>query len=474
MTEKQYRKADAMVYATLMVVMIGIFLNMLGMISSGGNSTSMLLVAAISIIGVIATIIGYKKLSGQRSCGIFMSVVATIVWAVMVLLVDAQFFYMLAAALFIVQMAYLEKKRIIVSAIVIVPVFAVRSMMLATEGQVSLTEAGTSIVLLVLIIVSVYNMAKIWIVFNDENLDTVRNVSEELVAHFDEANKYINTLDNALNTSNLSMQEITANIESTAQEIQNQTQRCMDIENNTQNAKAQTDIMVQASDHTLKEVARGIEVMDTLHTHAQEVAQDNQKTVEAVTTLNERTRAVQNILGTITGISTQTHLLALNAMVEAARAGAAGKGFAVVADEIKSLAEQTKTATEDITVILAEFNQDVERVTTSIDHSVQITEAQNTLIEKSKGTFDAINKEATQLMTLISECKQVIDGITNASIIISNGITELSANSEEVAAASNDGTGITNRAVEDMHQVKAILTNIYNLAQNLRNEYNMQ
>ena len=250
MTEKQYRKADAMVYATLMVVMVGILLNMLGMLSSGGSSTSMLVVVIVSIIGIITTIIGYPKLKGQRSCGIFMSVIATIVWAVMVLLVDAQFFYMLAAALFIVQMAYLEKKRIIISAIFIVPIFAVRSMMLATGGKVSLTEAGTSIVLLILVIVSVYNMAKIWIVFNDENLDTVRRVSEELVTHFDEANKYIQTLDNALNTSNLSMQEITTNVESTAEAIQHQSQRCLYIENNTQNAKSQTDIMVQASDHT--------------------------------------------------------------------------------------------------------------------------------------------------------------------------------------------------------------------------------
>ena len=474
MTEKQYKKADAMVYTTLMVVMIGIFLNMLGMVSTGGGNTGMTLVTIASVVGVIVTIIGYRKLRGSRSCGIYMSVVATIVWGLMVLFVDAQFFYMLAAALFIAQMAYLEKKRIIISAFVIVPIFSIRSMMLANSGKVSLTEAGTSIVLLILIIVSVYNISKIWIVFNDENLDTVRRVSEELVTHFDEANKHIATLDQALNTSNLSMQEITTNIESTAFAIQNQSQRCLDIENNTQNAKAQTDIMVQASDNTLQEVARGIEVMDALHSHAQEVADDNQKTVAAVAELNERTRAVQNILSTITGISTQTHLLALNAMVEAARAGAAGKGFAVVADEIKSLAEQTKTATEDITTILTDLNQDVARVTTSIDHSVQITEEQNRLIEKSKGNFDAIDTEVSQLMNHIRDCKQVIDGITAASVIISDGITELSANSEEVAAAANDGTSVTARAVTDMNQVKATLTNIYELAQNLRNEYNMQ
>ena len=474
MTEKQYRKADAMVYATLMVVMVGIFLNMLGMLSSGGTNTGMIFVTISSVIGVIITVFGYSKLKGQRSCGIFMSVVATIVWGIMVIFVDAQFFYMLAAALFIVQMAYLEKKRILIHALFIVPVFAIRSMILAGKGAVSLTEAGTSIVLLILIIVSVYNMAKIWIVFNDENLDTVRRVSEELVTHFDEANKHINILDTALNQSNLTMQEITSNVESTAHEIQNQSQKCMDIETNTQHAKAQTDTMVQASTNTLNEVIRGIEVMEQLHSHAQAVALDNRKTVEAVSELNERTRAVQNILSTINSISTQTHLLALNAMVESARAGEAGKGFAVVADEIKNLAEQTKGATEDITTILAELNQDVQRVTTSIEHSVEITEEQNNLIEKSKGTFDAIDKEANQLMLLINDCKHIIDGITEASFVISNGITELSTNSEEVAAIAGKSVSQTNRAVEDMNRVKTTLTNIYNLAQNLRNEYNMQ
>lgn len=463
-----------MVFATLMVVIVGIFLNMLGMLSSGGTNNGMTIVTLVSVLGALANILVYRKLKGQRSCGIFMTVIAILVWGCMVLLVDAQFFYMLAAALFIAQMAYLEKKRIIVSAVVMLPIFAVRSMMLAQNGSVSLTEAGTSVVLLILIIVSVYNISKIWIIFNAENLDTVGRVSEELVTHFDEANKYIHTLDLALNKSNSAMEDITANIESTAQEIQNQSKRCLDIENSTQDAKAQTDIMVQASNNTLREVVRGIEVMEKLHTHAQDVERDNQKTIQAVETLNERTRAVQNILGTINGISTQTHLLALNAMVEAARAGSAGKGFAVVADEIKSLAEQTKRATEDISTILAEFNQDVERVTTSIDHSVSIIEEQNDLIEASKGNFDTIDQEVNQLMNLIKECKHIIDGITDASIVISNGITELSANSEEVAAASNDGMSVTNRAVDDMNQVKATLTNIYDLAQNLRNEYNMQ
>ncbi len=361
-----------------------------------------------------------------------------------------------------------------INAVVMAPIFAVKSLMLAKSGVVSSTEAGTSIVLLVLIILAVYNIAKIWIAFNDENMATVRRVSEELVVHFDDANKCIQTLDMALNKSNSAMQDITVNIESTAHEIEHQSQKCLDIENNSQNAKTRTDIMVQASDKTLEEVKSGVEVMDKLHNHAKVVEHDNAKTAKDVELLNERARAVKNILDTIEGVSTRTHLLALNALVESARAGEAGKGFAVVADEIKNLSEQTKAATENIEGILAKFDEDVEMVTASIEHSVNIIREQNELIEVSKGKFDSIDNGVNMLIGSINECKLIIDGISQASVVISNGITELSANSEEVAAASNEGTGLMTQAVDDMNQVKSTLNEIYSLAQNLRNEYNVK
>lgn len=474
MTERQYKKADSMVFPTLLVVMTGIFLNMLGMISTGGADTAMQIVTVVSVVGIGATVVFYTKLKGTRNCGMYMSAAATLVSLLMIVLVDAQFFYILVAALFIAQMAYLEKGRIIATAVVVLPVFTVKSLLLSKNGSVSPTEAGTSIVMLLLIIVSVYNITKIWIAFNKENLDTVSRVSEELVAHFDEANGYVKTLDEALNTSNLSMQDIAASIESTAHEIQNQSQMCQDIENNTQNAKLQTDVMVQASSKALEEVALGAEAMDKLHNHAQDVERDNKETVENVVALNERARAVKDILGTIVGISTQTHLLALNASIEAARAGQAGRGFAVVAEEIRVLSEQTRSATGDITAILAELNSDVERVTTSINHSVKIVGEQNSLIEETKGKFDAIDGGVNQLMNSINDFKRVIDDITEASIMIANGATELSANSEEVATVSNDGTRVMTQAVDDMNKVKATLNDIYNLAQNLRDEYGVE
>ncbi len=471
MTEKQYRKADKLVLATLLVVLIGIFLNMLGMIGTAGGGMKAVIVTVVSLIGTIATIFIYRIKKGTQLCGMIMSGITTFAWAMMVILVDAQFFYMLGAPLLIAQMAYLDKKRVIATAAIELPIFTVKSMMLAGKGTVSATEAGTSVVLLVLIIVAVYMITKIWIVFNDENMATVRNVSEELVIHFDSANKHIKKLDDALNRCNDSMQEIAANIESTANEMQTQSLKCQDIEDNVRMASEQTDGMASASRTALEEVALGAEAMDKLHSHSQEVEAENRQTVEYVVALNDRTKAVQNILGTIASISTQTHLLSLNASIEAARAGEAGRGFAVVADEIRGLAEQTKLATEEITEILGELNHDVKLVTKSINHSVQTVEEQNQLIVQSKSKFDAIDKGVMQLMENINDFRRVIADITNASVVIADGVTQLSANSQEVAAAADDGTHMMTKAVDDMNQVKAILNDIYDMAQNLRNEY---
>lgn len=473
MTEKQYRKADSMVFPTLMVVVVGIFFNMLGMIRTQGMNLPMITVLVVSVLGVFGLILFYKMCKGTKKCGMLMSCNATIVCIAMILLVDAQFFYMLVAVVLIVQMAYLEKRRLIFTAAIVLPVFTIKSMMLVSSGAVSPTEGGTSIIILLVILISVFNITKISIAFNAENLETVRRVSDELVTHFGEANGYIKTLDEALNTSNMSMQEIASNIESTASEIQNQSEQCHDIEGHTYSAKSQTDVMVEASRKALNEVALGAEAMDKLHMHAKNVERDNRETVEYAMALNERTKAVEKILDTIVGISTHTHLLALNATIEAARAGEAGRSFAVVADEIGGLAGQTKDATTDITAILSELNQDVIRVTESINHSVKTVEEQNILIKETKGKFDAIDSGVNQLMEIITEFKRVVEEISEAAVVIADGATELSANSEEVAAAAGDGTHLMIQAVDDMRRVKETLNQIYQLAQNLRDEYNV-
>lgn len=484
MTEKQYRKADSMVLPTVLVIMIGISLNMLGMIATGGGAVPIYVAFATSIVGVIVDVIIYCTTKGKRICGILMPTVATIAYLVMVFCVDALFFYVLLAALFVINMAYLEFKRIVVSGVVTIPVFAVKTLYLSKIGVATPTEAGTTIVIMIFVFVASIFITRIWIAFNKENIaivkegadkqkaaaDRMTRVSENIVTYFDEANGYIKELSAAIDTSNFSMQNMASSAEATAEAIQEQSQMCQDIQANTQNAKEQTLVMVKASSKALQDVSQGAKAMEELHSQAQDVEKDNRETVAYVAALNERAKQVANILGTIVNISSQTNLLALNASIEAARAGEAGRGFAVVAEEIRVLSEQTQQATENITKILAELNADVESVTTSINHSVEAVGQQNRLIEETKSKFDEIDSGVNELMAVINNFEKVIGDITEATEVIADGVTGLSANSEEVAAVSNEGTQLMSKAVDNMKQVDTTLTNIYNLAQELSEE----
>ena len=481
MTAQQYKRADSRVFPTVLVVLMGILLNLFGLISAQGPSPRIFIGIGVTIVGIITCIFGYIKFKGTKKCGLVMPIAAAVVYIAMVVCVDIVFFYPLMAAVLVIMMAYSSFKRIATIGGTMMFVFVFKTIRLCLQKEIEMMEGGTTIVVMTFVLVSVLVVTKLLNRFSNENLSAVEEgankqreaaermtqVSENIVTHFDEANVYIQDLSSALDTSNFSMQNIASSVENTAKAIQEQTQMCQDIQSNAENAREQTEVMVEASSKALQDVSQGAKAMEELHSHAQLVERENHETVTYVEALNDRAKQVVNILGTIVNISSQTNLLALNASIEAARAGEAGKGFAVVADEIRELSEQTKKATESISKILNELNKDVEGVTTSINRSVQAVEQQNTLIEETKGKFDAIDSGVNELMNVINNFKIVIEEITEATAVIADGITDLSANSEEVAATSNEGSQLMTKAVGDMGKVNGALTNIYNLAQTL-------
>ena len=292
-----------------------------------------------------------------------------VVCCVMVICVDSIVYYMIAMATVVMSMAYMNMKITLLCGMSTMLIVIGKTVTLVTKGKVSAIEAGTTIFILMFILTAVFYVTKLRMLFNKENLDAVEesarqqvetaekiaHVSEDIVTNFDEADRYIKELSGAINTSNSSMQSIASSIEATTQSIQEQAQRCQDIQKNTLNAKEQTEKMVEASGKTLNEVKQGVGTMEELHNHSQSVEKNNNETVAYVNALNERTSKVADILNTIVKISSQTNMLALNASIEAARAGEAGKGFAVVADQIRVLSEQTKMATETISDIFSDI-----------------------------------------------------------------------------------------------------------------------
>ncbi|MGR5389525.1 MULTISPECIES: methyl-accepting chemotaxis protein [Vibrio] len=130
-----------------------------------------------------------------------------------------------------------------------------------------------------------------------------------------------------------------------------------------------------------------------------ELSSDIAASAAAVNQVEERVDSIGSVVGTIQGISEQTNLLALNAAIEAARAGEAGRGFAVVADEVRNLAQRTQQATVEIQDMISHLQS-------SANSAVELME--KSVVEAAEGV-DLVTNAGTELDGIVSQVNQIND-----------------------------------------------------------------
>ncbi len=188
------------------------------------------------------------------------------------------------------------------------------------------------------------------------------------------------------------------------------------MRSNTQKTSDQsTQSMVQV-DHILKK----------LHTLVEHI-NDSNISIEG---LNDKTNEITSVVDLIKDIAEQTNLLALNAAIEAARAGEHGRGFAVVADEVRKLAERTQKATSEITISINSMKQEASIV---LDKSASMT----ALAEESSNAVDAFNETMGELNTNAMQMAQVVEDMDNRVFIVLAKIDHIIFKSEAYETISN-------------------------------------
>ena len=247
--------------------------------------------------------------------------------------------------------------------------------------------------------------------------------SSKEVAHFIRSNKEISEEQNArLETIATAAEEMTA----TLNEVTSSTVSTADYANQVE-----------------LEAQRGMEVMSQTSQQFSELSVRFDETANIISELTEQSDQVSNVVSVIQAIAEQTNLLALNAAIEAARAGEQGRGFAVVADEVRTLAQRTQKSTEEIRDIINQLQTKAGSANTAIQqsqHQVQATEEQ---VMVSSEVLDSI-------FEAVSKIKDLTQGVATAS-------QEQLSVTEDINTNINGLSDISKEAIKRMNEFMAIV-----------------
>ena len=221
-----------------------------------------------------------------------------------------------------------------------------------------------------------------------------------------------------------------------------------------------------AAEHGSTAVSAASDAMQAVRTTSEQVA-------SAIRELAAKSEHIGGIVGTITSIAEQTNLLALNAAIEAARAGEQGRGFAVVADEVRKLAEDSQRAAASIGDVIAEIQADTGRAIEVVETSARQTEAGTATVDEARAAFDgiaagvrgmsgrieAIVRSAQQIAAHAARVHEAVESVADVA-------EQSSAATEQVSAATEQTTASTHETAASAHDVANTAEELLGLVRN--------
>lgn len=444
-------RIDKYTFISLMLVYFYDAFSSAALLLEKGMSGLYLFHLIAALIGAAVTIGVFAKKRDTVICGWVMLLTYLAVHVILMLSSAFLYSFVLAFPLFLLSLGYLNGMMIKINSMGIGAAAIIHCLMCA--GKADKSSVALAIIIIVLCMIAVNLIGKHLQFLTEEIADQISGDAEEMkkqadktlaiaqdiAANVKDATGMHEATNEKLQISNTAMQNIADSTETTAESVQTQAGACIDVTDDLEQMKQGVADFLSLVKSAGESVSQGRDYVNVLKTKAAEVNDSNDEIVNSLENIIANINNVKDTLGTINSISAQTNLLALNASIEASHAGDAGRGFAVVAEEIRKLAEQTKESLVSINELVDSFVDNADGTKECLKKSVHAVKEQNDALASTAAQFESIDNGISDLRNVSGTIEDRITHISASIQLVSDNIRDLSATSEEVAAASSEG-----------------------------------
>lgn len=465
MREKHLLRTDKLILLTHVVTTIFLIIGLTSqLIFSSLAPVNSILPLLLNIGSFLVGVPVYFKYKGTYTYSRYVGITFSILYIFLMLMSEgnASFPYMIPYLMLL--MLTMDKTIVATVSTVFVIVNFIKAAMLAaaaTEPDAALESVMIEIIITILAaLAAAIGQRLITLFFQESFTGNIINVAKTVEQDMAHARKNISHLHESTEEVNKSMHDISTEIVAMAEAVEDQTVMTQNISDVINDTHDRTEIISDTTEEVKNALVCGAQAMDELMEYVKEALSDGASMQAAAEMLSEKTREVKGIIDIILKISSQTTLLAYNANIEAARAGEAGRGFAVVAEEVRSLAEQTRMETENITALLDELTAKSEEVIDKVNGNVEISRMESSLAEKANEQFTEIENRINKLAGNIAEVSSRMADIHRSNNVIVDRVNTLSASSEQISASMDSSCLTSEQNVQLMQEFAKVMKHI--------------